>query len=109
MLAKVLNKHLTLHKKWSFQLRISSINVSKSARTADLVTFTEEILIGKLQFLCSVEWISIQFASNENSLIESSMNVLGTLLYKVFNGCFGHFNIHNLFEKIGSLYKHIYS
>ena len=80
MLAKVLNKHLTLHKKWSFQLRIFSINVSKSARTADLVTFTEEILIGKLQFLCSVERISIQFASNENSLIESSMNVLGTLL-----------------------------
>ena len=36
---------LTLHKKWSFPLRISSVN---------LVTFTEEILDGKLHFLCSV-------------------------------------------------------
>ena len=33
---------LTRHKKWSFQLRISSVNVTK------------EILNGKLHFLCSV-------------------------------------------------------
>ena len=38
---------LSLHKKWSFPLRISSV-------TAELVTFTEEILNGKLHFLCSV-------------------------------------------------------
>ena len=31
----------------------SSVNVAKSAGTADLVTFTEEILKGKLHFLCS--------------------------------------------------------
>ena len=36
----------TLHKKWSFPLRISSVNVT----TADL---TEEILNGKLHFLCN--------------------------------------------------------
>ena len=36
-----------------FPLKISSVNVTKSAGTADLVTFTEEILNGKLQFLCS--------------------------------------------------------
>ena len=41
-----------LHKKWSFQLRIPLVNVTKSAGTAELVTFTEEILNGK--FLCSV-------------------------------------------------------
>ena len=39
--------HHSLHKKWSFSLRISSANV------ADLITFTEEILNGKLHFLCS--------------------------------------------------------
>ena len=49
-----------LHKKWSFQLRISSVNVTKSVvscrfgyKIADLVTFTEEIFNGKLHFLCS--------------------------------------------------------
>ena len=39
---------VTLHKKWCFPLRISSVI------PADLVTFTEEILNGKLHFLCSV-------------------------------------------------------
>ena len=43
-----------VHKKGSFPLRISLINVTKSTKTADLVTFTEEILNGKLQFLRSV-------------------------------------------------------
>ena len=38
---------LVLHKKWSFPLRISSVNL-------DLVSFTEEILNGKLHFLCSL-------------------------------------------------------
>ena len=45
---------LTMHKKWSFLLRISSVNVAKSVETTDLVTFIEEILNGKLHFLCSV-------------------------------------------------------
>ena len=39
----------TLHKKWKFPLRVSSGN----EKTVDLVTFTEEILNGKLHFLCS--------------------------------------------------------
>ena len=40
--------NISLYKKWSFLLRISSV-------TADLVTVTEEILNGKLHFfLCSV-------------------------------------------------------
>ena len=33
----------SLHKKWSFPLKSSSVNVTKSPFTADLVTFTEEI------------------------------------------------------------------
>ena len=43
---------LALHRKFSFPLRISSVNVTKST-TADLATFTEEIPNGKLPFLCS--------------------------------------------------------
>ena len=46
-----LTKILALHKKWSFPLRISSANVK------DFFTFTEEVLIGKLHFLCSVKRI----------------------------------------------------
>ena len=41
-------KPTILHKKWSFPLRVSSVNVIP----AYLVTFTEEILNGKLHFLC---------------------------------------------------------
>ena len=34
-------------------LRISSVNVTKSKKTIDLVTFIEEILNGKLHLMCS--------------------------------------------------------
>ena len=47
----------TQHKKWSSPSRIFSVNVTKSAGTADLVTFTEEILNGKLDFFCSGWWV----------------------------------------------------
>ena len=39
-----------VYKKWSCSLRISSVNLTKSAVSADMVTFTEEILNGKLNF-----------------------------------------------------------
>ena len=39
--------------KMNFLLRISSVNVITSAGNCGLVTFTEEILNGKLHFLCS--------------------------------------------------------
>ena len=39
-------RKITLHRKWSFPLQISSANVTKSA----VVTFTEEICNGKLHF-----------------------------------------------------------
>ena len=45
---------LPLHEKWSFPLRISSVNVTKSTVPCCLATFTEEILNGELHFLCSV-------------------------------------------------------
>ena len=44
----------TVHKKWSFPLRISGVNVTKP----DLVTFTEEILDRKLHFF--VQWKEVK-------------------------------------------------
>ena len=46
---------ITLHKKWSFPLRISSVNVTNPQETTDLVTFTKEILSEKLHYLFSVK------------------------------------------------------
>ena len=46
-------KILTLHKKWSFPLKTSSVRPNPQ-KIADLVTFTEETLHGKLHFLCCV-------------------------------------------------------
>ena len=55
---KISWKHTeSLHKKWSFPLRISSANVTKSAvyfGFGHIYSFTEEIFNGKLHFLCSV-------------------------------------------------------
>ena len=47
-------QNLTLHKKWSFPLRIFSVSVTKLQFPEDMVTLTEEILHEKTQFLCSV-------------------------------------------------------
>ena len=44
----------TLHKKWSFLLRISPVNWPNPHFSADLITFTDEILNGKLHFSRSV-------------------------------------------------------
>ena len=48
----------SLHKNWSFPLRISSVNVLNPQFPEDLVTFTEEILNGRLHFLCSEYWLN---------------------------------------------------
>ena len=43
-----------MDKEWSFPLSIFSVNMNKNPQeTPDLVTFTEEILNGKLHVLCS--------------------------------------------------------
>ena len=47
-----LKKYVTA-KKWSFALRIFSVNVSKSAVSCYVVTFIEKSLNGKLHFLWS--------------------------------------------------------
>ena len=46
-------KQPALHKRWSFPLRISLVNVTIS-ENANLVTFTEENLNGKLLIFCSI-------------------------------------------------------
>ena len=51
-----IGKRFTTHKMKFFIKNIFSKCWSKLQETADLVTFTEEILNGKLHFLCSVCW-----------------------------------------------------
>ena len=46
----------SLRKKWSFPLKISSVNVTNSLFPAESVIFTEEILNEKLHFLFSVHY-----------------------------------------------------
>ena len=53
------NEWESLDKKWSFPLRISSVNMTKSRGNYDLVTFIKEILNGKLYILCVI--ISFSF------------------------------------------------
>ena len=43
----------SLHNKWSFPLRISSVDVTKSAISTDGATFTKKVLNEKLHFSCS--------------------------------------------------------
>ena len=63
----IIKKH-SLYRKWSFPLKISWINVTKSAGTADLVTFIEEILNQKLHFLCSDLLAEVYWENNKRPL-----------------------------------------
>ena len=56
----------TLHKKWNFPFRISSVNVTNSTVTCGIGHFPEEILYGKLHFLCN-GICSLTFAVDELS------------------------------------------
>ena len=56
----IILSHFTLRKKLSFPLRIPSVNPTKSAVSTDLVTFTEEILNGKIHFLCRTLYALVQ-------------------------------------------------
>ena len=61
--AQILQQPLSVHctKNESFSVWISSVNVKKAT---DLLTFTEEILNGKLNFLCSDRVYSIPVILN---------------------------------------------
>ena len=62
--------HFTLHQKWFFPFRISSVNVTTQF-PANLVTFTVEILNGKLHFLCSVRCLRKSFDALPSSYLVS--------------------------------------
>ena len=47
------SKDNTLHKQWSFPLKISSVNVTNSSVSCWFCQFTEEILHGQLHLVCS--------------------------------------------------------
>ena len=49
------NLNVTLHKQWSFLLKISSVIWPNSQETVDLVTFTEKVLGGKFRFFVQCE------------------------------------------------------
>ena len=69
--------------KLSLKLRICSVNVSESVENCgDLVTFTKEILNGKIHFLCSEENFRLSQSDNFTFPIASSnfsSNVILTL------------------------------
>ena len=69
--------HITLHIKWSCPLRISSVNVTNPQETADLVTFTEEILNVQLHFLCSV----MNFLERGNTIFFWSTNSIERMIF----------------------------
>ena len=64
-----------LHKKWSFSLKISSVNVTKSAVSCSF-TFTEEILDGKLHFLCSAG-VSLVDLKHVNACLGHCFSTIG--------------------------------
>ena len=81
----------TLHKKWSFPLRVSSVNVTNSAVYCDLVTITEEIRNGKLHFLCSESFVAIwslhevmKLQSFEFSVSDVMSEIVQNILHLVF-------------------------
>ena len=67
MTRKIFILEVSLLEKWSFPLRISSVNVTKSVESCGLVTFAGEIFNVKLRFLCSV--LKAQFCKSETSII----------------------------------------
>ena len=75
----LINFFKPLHKKRSFPFRISSENVIKSAGNYGFVTFTEEILNGKLHFLCS------EYTKTTRQIIWSNLIVFLRFFKKLFN------------------------
>ena len=91
---KMLGK--TLHKKWSFILRIFSVNVTKSA-----VKFHRKIFAGKLQFLCNKTLhILLQFLCKR---VKHCLNIwwlmerLKTDILELWDWKSGSFTSHTIF------------
>ena len=64
------DKYITAQK-MKFFIQLALVNVTKSAiDCADFVTFTEEILNGKLRLLCSVSYLSDQQYSTKQYTVQ---------------------------------------
>ena len=59
----------SLHKKWSFQLRISSVNITKSAGNCGFGHIYWRNSQWKTSFLCSVTTFSLKLFSRKNLII----------------------------------------
>ena len=60
----------TLHKNWSFRLRVSSVNVTKSSGNCGFGHIYWKIFTGKLHVLCSV--ILDDYSSSYEKILEKS-------------------------------------
>ena len=86
---------ISLIKKWNFLLKISSVNVAKSA---DWKKFIEEILNGKLDFLCIVCFVKMLFQGkwSISNLWSTLCKILKkTELYRIEKKSFFLINLHN--------------
>ena len=89
----------SLDKKWTFPLRISSVNVAKSGgnhgfgseKTADFVAFFEEILNGKLLF---VQWMSVKLLTRSLKIIMFLRRKKIPLLVLNFGMSYGQTNLN---------------
>ena len=79
---------LTLHKKWSFPLRFLQWMWPNPQFLANLVTFTEEILNGKLHFWCSVmkEMETKELEGNQTSQSPQTGKPLWTWFIFMYSG-----------------------
>ena len=75
----------TVRRKWSFLLRISPVNVTKSAVYGKLVKLTGEILNGKFHFLCTDASTFQELLNGEHfvSIRHINVHLLATEMFKV--------------------------
>ena len=80
-------KYKSMHKNWSFPLKISSVNVTKFTVSCGFVTFTEEILNEKLHFLCSfVKVLHFNLLRDNLSMVEQQRNKICAAFLFRFTG-----------------------
>ena len=98
-------KHCTLHtaQKISFPLTIYLVNVTKSAVSCGFITFTEEILHGKLNFLHQCQQRSRDYRLSTFDKEIPNENVSLSFIFNPNLDVYGRFannKIDNLLEKL---------
>ena len=69
-------------------------------KAADLVTFTEEILNGKLHFLCSETYLYLSYGLKLTLLIMSDGRTIGRLFDKLILTFWNNDSLLNIFDWI---------